>query len=822
MDALRFGPVEVRSSQRQLLVAGSPAVIGARAFDLLVALIERRERPVSKSELLEVVWPGLVVEENNLQVHVSALRKILGQQAIATIPGRGYRFTLVPAPSDESAFSSTTVRHNLPPQLTSFIGQDEDLRDYSEILQCTRLLTLTGIGGCGKTRLALELAGRVLPSFRDGVWFVDLASVTDAERLPLTVASALQVRNQVDSPVVETLCRHLCSRQALLLLDNCEHLSKACAELAQRLLAEAAHLRILATSREGMNVPGERMVAVRSLRTPAAGAEEYLGAVQSCEAVRLFAERARAVDRTFVVDASTAAAVGEICRRLDGIPLAIELAAARVKMLSVQEIRSRLSDRFRLLTSGRATTLPRQQTLLAVIRWSYDHLSAEQQRLLRLLSVFGGGWTLAAAACVIGDEADEYVVLDALTQLVDRSLVVIERLADGTSRYAMLETVRQYAQELLDSSGEGIDARDRHLDYYLSLVKLPEPVHSPRQHALWMARLRRELENLLQAIAWASQTHDGARKGMALVNALQSFWFHSGYLQVGYEVTRTAAERDLSCDAGRMDALITAARLASNIGKIADSSAQLEEALRIAQELNDDKRVATIKRHLAYVAGESGDFESASRLANEALSVARDSGDEALLSSALNSMAELHRAVGNAEAARPLYEEALALARKQRNIVSAVVICDNYARLLIACGMAANARDLIREVLAVSNEARSFWIGLCAFDIAAALAAVEADWPFAARIRGAAEARVKSLKYCRDQADEAFLAHWTARIRESLSDSQYQEAYEAGYALSDDAASAEAIAWLAANDAQREGNARGPTAAARRSEPWLP
>ena len=799
MNAHRFGPVEVRPSQRQLLVAGSPAVVGARAFDLLVALIERRDRPVAKSELLEVVWPGLVVEENNLQVHVSALRKILGQEAIATIPGRGYRFTLAPALPDNAPAPPLALRHNLPPQLTSFIGQEEELRDYADLLHNTRLLTLTGIGGCGKTRLALELAGRVLPSYADGVWFVDLASVADAERLPFSVAEALQVRNELDSPILDTLCRRLGSRHALLLLDNCEQLTNACADLVHRLLEAAPQLRILATSREGLNVPGERIVAVRSLRTPPAGLESDLDAVQSSEAVRLFVERARCVDRTFSVDATTAGAVAEICRRLDGIPLAIELAAARVNVLSVQEIRGRLRERFRLLTSGKSATLPRQQTLLAVIRWSYEHLAPEEQRLLRLLSVFNEGWTLAAATTVASAGADEFVVLDALARLVDRSLVVIERCPDGTSRYAMLESVRQYAQEQLDSSGEGIDARNRHLDYYLSFAGQPEPLHSARQHALWVARLRRELENMLQALAWCSQAREGAHKQLSLVNALQSFWFHSGLLQLGYEATRAAAEREQSCEAERADALMSAASLAFAIDRLSDGRAHLEEALSIARQLSDNGRAERIKRLQAYAVGEAGDYESASRLMAAGLSLARAAGDERSLVSALNSMGEVHRGMGDAAAAKPLYEEALALARKQENILSIAVTCDNLARVLIPLGEMSKARDLAREVLVISNEARSRWIGLCAFDIATALAAIEADWPFAARMRGAAEARVKSMRHSRDRADAAFLAQWTTRIRESLSELEYQEAFAAGYALPDDAAGAEALAWLDAN-----------------------
>jgi len=804
MEALRFGPLEVRPSQRQLLVAGSPAAIGARAFDLLVALIERRERPVSKSELLEVVWPGLVVEENNLQVQVSALRKVLGQQAIATIPGRGYRFTLVPAAAEEPPSSPMPPRHNLPAQLTSFIGQEEDLREYADVLQATRLLTLTGIGGCGKTRLALELAGWVLPSFPDGVWFVDLASVVDAQRLPSSVADALQIRTEVDSPIVETLCRRLHPRQTLLLLDNCEQLTNACAELAQRLLDAAPGLRILATSREGLNVPGERIVAVRSLRCPAVGSESDLDAVRSSEAVRLFADRARSVDRTFSVDATTASDIAEICRRLDGIPLAIELAAARIKVLSAQEIRSRLRERFRLLTSGTSATLPRQQTLLAVIRWSYDHLTAEEQRPLRLLSVFSEGWTLAAATTVAGDGADEFVVLDALTRLVDRSLVVIERFPDGTSRYAMLETVRQYAQEQLDSSGEGFDARDRHLDYYLAFARLPEPVHSARQHALWMSRLRRELENLVQALAWCDQAHDGARKALALVNALQSFWLHAGLMQLGYEMTRNAAEREPTPDAERADALIGAAALAFGVDRRTEGSAHLEEALAIARQLSDHVREASAKRLLAYAAGEKGDTETAFRLMSDVLSVVRAVGDDRFLLEALNSMAELHRGAGNADAAVPLYEEALALAREHRDVLMTAIICDNLARALISSGKIAEARDLAREVLDISSEARSRWIGLCAFDIASALAAIQADWTFAARMRGAAEGRVRSMKHCRDRADAAFLGQWTSRIRESLAEPEYQAAFDAGYSLPEDRAGAEALAWLAANDVKGE------------------
>jgi DNA-binding winged helix-turn-helix (wHTH) protein len=349
-----FGRFELQPSQRRLLNDGHPVELGHRALDVLLALVERAGQLVTKDQLLSLVWPGVVVEENNLQVQISALRKILGTAAIATTAGRGYCFTLELTPGSESSTPPGTPRHNLPSQLTSFIGHDDDLDEYAALLEQTRLLTLTGIGGCGKTRLALKLAERVLPSFPDGVWFVDLMPLADAERLPLTVASTLGVRQQMDLPPIETLCEHLARRRALIVLDNCEHLNPACGELTQRLLGAAPDLHVLVTSREGLCVPGERSVTVRSLGLPAVGSEHDLVGLGSCEAVRLFVERARLAAAKFSLDAATAPAVSEICRRLDGIPLAVELAAARVKVLSVEEIRTRLGDRFRLLTARRA------------------------------------------------------------------------------------------------------------------------------------------------------------------------------------------------------------------------------------------------------------------------------------------------------------------------------------------------------------------------------------------------------------------------------------------------------------------------------------
>jgi predicted ATPase/DNA-binding winged helix-turn-helix (wHTH) protein len=792
----RFGRFELQPKQRSLLNDGHPVELGHRAFDVLSVLVERAGELVTKDELLGLVWPGVVVEENNLQVQVSTLRKILGATAIATTAGRGYCFTLELTPGGESSSQPVTRRHNLPSQLTSFIGHDADLDDYAALLEKTRLLTLTGIGGCGKTRLALKLAERVLPSFPDGVWFVDLVPLADPDRLPLTVASALGVRQQIDQPPIEALCEHLARRRALIVLDNCEHLNPACAELTQRLLGAAPDLHVLVTSREGLSVPGERSVTVRSLGLPAVGSEYDPAELGSCEAVRLFVERARLAAAKFTLDAATAPAVAEICRRLDGIPLAIELAAARVKVLSVEEIRTRLDDRFRLLTRGGGGALGRQQTLLAAIQWSHDHLSPDEQWLLHLLSVFVGGWTLAAAVSVVGASADEYRVLDLLTGLVDRSLVTMERISDGTTRYALLETVRQYAQERLNESREGDAARTRHAEFFVALAEEVAPeISGPRQGPS-LGRLRAELENLLQAMLWCDHADNGLELGMRLAQALRGFWTNAGLAEVGHRQTVAALKRGGPAGPSRVQVLMGAGSLSSNLNRFAEANEQFLEALTIARKIGDRVLIADSLRMLGYLAGEREESTTALTLVEESLALARDLQDPMLIARALNSKAEIYRAANDIEAALPLYEESLALVRAGDNLDLVTAICDNLARVYIPRGEPERALPLAVEVLQLSRATGSKWRALCALDVTAGLAGAAADWVFAARMRGAAEARVKASKYARDHADEAFLAPWTQRMRDALGEPTYRATFDSGFALSNEQALEEAFTWL--------------------------
>jgi len=794
----RFGSFELQPNQRRLLADGRPVVLGDRAFEVLLALVERAGQLVPKDELLDLVWPGLVVEENNLQVQVSTLRKILGTVAIATTAGRGYRFTLELAPAGKASSSSLAQQHNLPRQLTSFVGHEDELEEYAALLDQTRLLTLTGIGGCGKTRLAIKLAERVVQSFPDGVWYVDMAPLLDAERVPLSVATTLGIREEKDRPIVDTLCGRLAGQRMLLVLDNCEHLVAACAALLQRLISAAPGVRALAASREGLGVPGERAVTVRSLSFPLPGSKHDLRALEAFEAVRLFVERAQLSVPRFSLADDTADAVAEICRRLDGIPLAIELAAARVKILSVEEIRARLDDRFRLLTGGSRTALARQQTLLATIQWSYDHLVPAERQLLRRLSVCVGGWTLRGAVRVAGEPLDEYAVLDLLARLVDQSLVTTRRVEGGTTRYSMLETVRQYAHDRLNEASEGEATRNRHLEFYVALAEEAEPELGGREQSAWFARLAPELENFLAAHAWCDRAEELAELGLRLVFPLKMCLLHRGLIALGYRVTVEAVTRRgaQGHTLARCRALWAAGELSYFIGRYGEATDYVEMSLTLSRELRDKGREAEALRGLGYIVLARGDRAMARGHLQEALVLSRQLSDKRQLAKALTGLAELHRAEGELDKAQPLYEEALTLSREGGDRGGIAINLVNLSRTSISLGLGDHARGMVREGFVIAEEIGSKRAGVTLLDASVGLAAFFSEWECAARLYGAAEALSEQMGYRREPTDEAFLAPLLRRTREALGAAAFATAASAGRSLSYSEAIAEARSWL--------------------------
>jgi predicted ATPase/class 3 adenylate cyclase len=688
--------------------------------------------------------------------------------------------------------------NNLSLQLTSFVGRKRELDEVRALLRTTRLLTLSGAGGIGKTRLSQQLAAEVMDDFPDGVWFVELAPLTDPRLVPQSVAIVLGVKEEAGHPVVEALVKYAKDRRLLLVLDNCEHLVQACAELVTQLLQSGPHLKILASSREPLRVAGEASYPVPALAVPDPGRAVTVPAMTQYEAVLLFVDRAVSAQPAFQLTEQNAAAVADICQRLDGIPLALELAAARVRALSVETIAARLTDRFRLLAGGNRTAMPRQQTLRALIDWSYDLLTEHERALLRRLAVFAGGWTLDAAEAVgAGGDIAQGDVLDLLSNLVDKSLVNME--TDG-QRYRLVETVRQYALERLDESGEGDASRSRHLAFYVALVERASPeLVGPNQGA-WLARLDLEGENLLAAHAWCDHAEGGAELGLRLVFGMNFYMFYRGLLALLHRATLEALARSQAhtYPVARCRVLHTAGKASLFMGRFAEAQEFLEQALAGARETGDPQRVAKVLDELGAVAMGRGDLVTARHHAEEALLLAKDQGDRRTLVSANCTLAQLYRMEGDLDTAEPLYAQALALARAIEDRESIAIGLLNLAMVAVGRGAADRARSMLLEAFAIAGEIGSKPAGQSALEVAAGLASLRGAWSRAARTFGAAEALIAQTSLQRDPADEAFLAPLMARTRAALGSATFDAIVTSGRALGFEEATADVRAWLEA------------------------
>jgi non-specific serine/threonine protein kinase len=510
--------------------------------------------------------------------------------------------------------------HNLPSELTSFVGRQAELDELARLLGSSRLLSITGAGGVGKTRLALRLALKVLDQFGDGVWLVDLAPIGTPDLVPQAIASAIRVRETPQRSVRDALLDNLCNRELLLVLDNCEHLIDACAELAEALLRRAPALRIIVTSRETLGVPGESVWRAASLSLPDAAAPATADALRDFEATQLFIDRATAIDRHFEVSSANADAVARICRRLDGIPLAIELASARIGALSVEAIESRLQDRFRLLTGGARTAVPRQRTLEATVDWSYQLLSNVEREVLNRLSVFPASWTLEAAESVCGGDGTEPDdIADVVFKLVNKSLVGLESQPVKERRYRLLDTVRQYARERLIETGASERVSDRHFDFIfgefhgaLAVLQGHRQVECLRQ--LWVER-----DNVRRALEWALVSPGCAGKGLELVAALFWYWTKRGEFAEGrYWLERMLSLNVAADRSSRARALIGLARILFFQGHIAEVSDTATQALALGRQDGDRWVISWALYWQASAALERRDRQEAASLAVQA------------------------------------------------------------------------------------------------------------------------------------------------------------------------------------------------------------
>ena len=539
-----------------------------------------------------------------------------------------------------------------------------------ESLKAARLVTLTGTGGAGKSRLAIQVAADALDDFPDGTWLIELAPLSDPELVPQAVAGVLGLGEEPDRRLLDTLTDALRPKALLLVLDNCEHLVDACARLAETLLRACPKLRILATSREALDIPGESALPLSSLGLPPGPplppADDLLALSAS---VRLFVERATSAQPTFRFSNGNAPAVTQVCARLDGIPLALELAAARVKVLSPEQIAGRLDDRFRLLTGGSRTALPRQQTLRALIDWSYDLLPPNEQAVFRRLAVFSGGWSLDAAEAVCaggGGEAsvEDWEVLDLLSHLVAKSLVVVEPPEDGQVRYRLLENLRQYARERVDAEGESPALQGRHLAWFLRFAEEAEAHLTGPELARQLNRLERDHDNLRLALATGRDTPQDAEAFLRLAGALSRFWSARSFLSEGRGWLEAAL--DAAPDAPpevRSKALNGVGVLAWSCGDVAEARTFHEQDLALRRAMSDRPGAARALANLGILASGQGNYDEARRLFEECLAVYREMNRRDNVANMLNNLGTMMIEAGDAEAASPYLEESLDMFR---------------------------------------------------------------------------------------------------------------------------------------------------------------
>jgi predicted ATPase/DNA-binding winged helix-turn-helix (wHTH) protein len=709
---LAFGNFELQPERRCLLQAGEPVAIGTRAFDVLLALAERSAQVVTKSELLDLVWPGLVVEENNLQVQISSLRKVLGPQAIATIPGRGYRFvaplnneTLAAGGSDvpaisglEAAAAARPSQTNLPLGWAPLLGRSADVLLLESLLASHRLVTLVGAGGIGKSRLALAVAKAEVERRRDGAWWIELAGLADAALLPHALAQQLGLSVPEPEAGLQELVDVLASREMLLVLDNCEHLLEPVAAFVDRLLQAAPELRVLATSQEPLRVQSEQQYRLEPLAVPR---DASVPGARGYGALVLFESRVRAVAPRFELAEVDLPLAIDLCRQLDGLPLAIELAAARVPLLGLRALHARIRERFQLLTAGARTALRRHQTLRAAMDWSYSLLGEAQRSVLRRLGVFSGGFTMELAQAVCADdEQDEWAVIEQLSSLVDKSLVAVD--ACEPVRYRLLESPRAFAIEQLGASGETAAFLEQHAAAMLQLLQRADDgnMDSTLRSDEYAALVLPELDNLRAAYAWA--TGEGGDAAVAIGLAA-----HAGPLiDYSSEFAQWLLAQRPELRPGAVDDATEArfwrAMAASNMQGTLTIS-ELLEAARLAtaayRALDRPRRLFSALRMVAIWSRMAGDIDGARAVIDEAAALIEPDWPAEFQVVVLRFRAWSSRKIDAYDAAGAMYREAIRLAHEAGDWRLEVIDRVNACDLLWELGRHDEAAHRLAELL---------------------------------------------------------------------------------------------------------------------------
>lgn len=661
-----------------------------------------------------------------------------------------------------------TIPNNLPVQLTSFIGRAQEIAEVKRLLATTRMLTLTGMGGAGKTRLALQIAAEVLDEYSDGVWLIELAPISDPALVPQQIASVLGLRDESGRLLIVALGDYFGGKKTLLVLDNCEHLIDSAARTAEALLRACPNVKIVATSREALGIAGELAWSVPPLTLPDLQHLPPVEQLTEFEATRLFVERARLVHPTFVLTDQNAPYVAQICGRLDGIPLAIELAAARMKGLSVEEIANHLDDRFRLLTGGSRTAVPRQQTLRSAIDWSYQLLDVHERTLVCRLAVFVGGWTERDARGICADDRMEAEnTLDVMLRLVDKSFVIADH-ENGETRYRFLETVRQYALEKLLESGETQVIRERHADWFRALA---EEVNGPAQGRAagdGFKRLDEQHDNLRAGLQWAIENHQ-TENALRWGEVLWVYWDHQGYYREGLEWMKQILElpqpHDPALDERRANVLIGASVLYGRPDEHAQARVFAQQALTLAQQVGNRVLAARAWRLVGTEDLKLGHVSAAIRECEEGLALARESGDAIETAQCLHALGTANTLITNLQQARSHYKEALDLFRRNEKSVAVADALSSLGEVDYLEGNYGTAREHLEASLELARSQGNRHSMQVALRWLAHVARAQGDY---ARAEDAAQAELEWVRERGDRLCTAYLVYilgWTAFSR---------------------------------------------------------
>ncbi|WP_426955687.1 ATP-binding protein [Muricoccus radiodurans] len=850
--ALAFGPFRLIPDRRTLAAEGREVPIRGRAFDLLLALVERRDRVVSRDELMEVVWPGRVVEEGNLTVHVAGLRKLLGSGMIATLSGRGYRFVApvgevpaeddgppwaapsLPLPTGAEAPDASDVASwpgDLPRPLTKLIGRDDDLGRVEARLREARLVTVVGTGGVGKTRLALAAVDRIRPQYPDGAWFADLGPLEEPRLVPATIAAALGV-DVGGGEALRVVIAALAGRRGLLVLDGCEHLLQAAADAAEAVLRGCPGIAILATSREPLRAEGERLHRLQPLGAAASDVAFTADRLADYPASELFVERARAALGEFAPGDTDAAEIMKICQRLDGIPLAIELAAPALQAMTLKELRERLERHFELLTAGRRTALARQQTLRATIGWSLDLLEPPERALLLRLSVFSGTWTAGSAAFLAGCVSGEDAVCGLIAALVDKSLVQAD-VTGVHARYRLLDSTRYYAAERLSPS-DLAEARRSLTRWLVKAYERAEADWPFMPDEDWSAIYSPEIENLRAGLAWAFGPDGDERLGVELTSHTEHVWGElslTSELHAWFDLAISRIDEATPPEiAGRLwlgrcgwvaprgtqalDAARRAAALfraaASRIdlgralwrqawqhvlaGDLAAAGPLLDEAEDLLRAGRASKALVSCLRARAVAALRGNQPAAARANLEEALLLARDLRSPRDVALTLGSMAELHCAAGRMGEAIAVAQRALAsLGAVQARSAWVQHIAGAIASYRLAEGDIALARPIVAERLAAARLMALPHEVTANLERAALIAACEGNLAAAGRLFGHVQLRHAQRGILRSFGSQAVHDRLLAMLRQRLAPDELEEVAAHGAGLGEEEMVAEAL-----------------------------